>query len=162
PWTMELDADDARPALAVVAPPPSAVAFAGPAAAPVMVELPPSGGVPRAAMPPEALGNTAPSAAPLPAAPILAPSLAAPAAPACPAELPPARRVIRFSVTHVVAGLWLVGCVGVLLRLLIGTLSISRLAAASRRVVDGRWLSLTQRLALDVGIARPLTLLDGD
>lgn len=58
--------------------------------------------------------------------------------------------------------LWLIGSLIVLLRLVIGTWKVGRLAREGDRVDDGEWLSLTQRLAKQLGITRPLTLLRGD
>ena len=48
-----------------------------------------------------------------------------------------------------------------LLRLLTGTIGLRSLARKGTRVDDGRWLSLAQRLAGQIGISRPLTLLKG-
>ena len=62
----------------------------------------------------------------------------------------------------VLALLWIVGSLVVLLRLAIGTWRVGRLAKNGERVADGEWLSLSQRLANGLGIARPLTLLRGD
>jgi hypothetical protein len=60
------------------------------------------------------------------------------------------------------AALWLLGCLGVLARFAAGTIAVARLARRSDRVADGDWLSLTQRIAGALGIARPLTLLRGE
>jgi beta-lactamase regulating signal transducer with metallopeptidase domain len=57
---------------------------------------------------------------------------------------------------------WMVGAALVLLRLVVGTWRVSRLAREGARVEDGEWLSLSQRVATRLGIARPLTLLRGD
>jgi beta-lactamase regulating signal transducer with metallopeptidase domain len=54
---------------------------------------------------------------------------------------------------------WLLGALAILARFVAGTLAVSRLARRSERVDDGRWLSLTQRIAMRVGVARPMTLL---
>ena len=54
---------------------------------------------------------------------------------------------------------WLLGALGILGRFLAGTLAVSRLARRSERVEDGRWLSLGQRVAIRLGVARPMTLL---
>jgi len=54
---------------------------------------------------------------------------------------------------------WLIGALGILARFLAGTLAVSRLARRSERVEDGRWLSLGQRIAVRLGVARPMTLL---
>ena len=58
------------------------------------------------------------------------------------------------------AGLvWLLGALGIFARFIAGTVAVSRLARRSERVDDGRWLSLTQRIAKRLGVARPMTLL---
>lgn len=57
------------------------------------------------------------------------------------------------------AVLWLVGALGIFARFLAGTIAVSRLARRSARVEDGRWLSLAQRVAIRLGVARPMTLL---
>lgn len=54
---------------------------------------------------------------------------------------------------------WLLGALAILARFVAGTLAVSRLARRSERVDDGRWLSLTQRIAMRLGVARPVTLL---
>jgi beta-lactamase regulating signal transducer with metallopeptidase domain len=56
---------------------------------------------------------------------------------------------------------WAIGTGLILLHLAIGTIGVWRLAARSRRVLEPEWLSLSNRLALEVGISRPLTLLRG-
>jgi beta-lactamase regulating signal transducer with metallopeptidase domain len=58
--------------------------------------------------------------------------------------------------------LWALGAAAVLLRLAAGTVIVSRLARRGRRVDDGGWLSLAQRLASALRIDRPLTLMRGD
>jgi beta-lactamase regulating signal transducer with metallopeptidase domain len=55
--------------------------------------------------------------------------------------------------------LWLIGAVGIFTRFVAGTVAVSRLARRSERVDDGRWLSLAQRIAVRLGVARPMTLL---
>src|SRR3954470_7663924 len=62
----------------------------------------------------------------------------------------------------IVAAIWFVGALIVLLRLAIGTWRVNQLAREGSRVEDGRWLSLTQRLANRLGVTRPLTLLRGE
>ena len=54
---------------------------------------------------------------------------------------------------------WLLGALAIFARFIAGTLAVSRLARRSERVEDGRWLSLTQRVATRLGVARPMTLL---
>ena len=72
----------------------------------------------------------------------------------------PARRAP--SLARVLLVLWALGVVAVLLRLAVGTVIVSRLARRGRRVDDGGWLSLAQRLAATLRIDRPLTLMRGD
>jgi beta-lactamase regulating signal transducer with metallopeptidase domain len=66
------------------------------------------------------------------------------------------------SLARVLSVLWILGALAVLLRLAVGTVIVSRLARRGRRVDDGGWLSLTQRLAAALRIDRPLTLMRGD
>jgi len=54
---------------------------------------------------------------------------------------------------------WLLGALGIFGRFVAGTVAVSRLARRSERVEDGRWLSLAQRIAIRLGVARPMTLL---
>ncbi|HZI43183.1 MAG TPA: M56 family metallopeptidase, partial [Gemmatimonadaceae bacterium] len=54
---------------------------------------------------------------------------------------------------------WLLGALGIFGRFVAGTIAVSRLARRSERVEDGRWLSLGQRIAIRLGVARPMTLL---
>ena len=62
----------------------------------------------------------------------------------------------------ILAGLWLLGCVAVLVRLALGTATVSRMAIRGQRVTDEKWLGLLHRLAVALNISRPLTLLRGD
>ena len=62
----------------------------------------------------------------------------------------------------IVAAIWFLGALLVLLRLAFGTWRVNQLAREGARVEDGRWLSLTQRLANSLGVTRPLTLLRGE
>jgi beta-lactamase regulating signal transducer with metallopeptidase domain len=66
------------------------------------------------------------------------------------------------SLASILAFIWLVGTLLVLLRLAVGTWRVGQLARDGARVEDGRWLSLTQRLANRLGVTRPLTLLRGE
>jgi beta-lactamase regulating signal transducer with metallopeptidase domain len=66
------------------------------------------------------------------------------------------------SLGRVLLVLWALGAAAVLLRLAAGTVIVSRLARRGRRVDDGGWLSLAQRLASALRIDRPLTLMRGD
>jgi beta-lactamase regulating signal transducer with metallopeptidase domain len=66
------------------------------------------------------------------------------------------------STTQLLAALWIVGALLVLLRLAIGTWRVGQLAREGKRVEDGVWLSLTQRLANRLGVTRPLILLRGE
>lgn len=68
----------------------------------------------------------------------------------------------EWPVLSVLGLLWIIGTLAVLLRLAIGTWRVGRLAKTGERVDDGGWLSLSQRLANGLGIARPLTLFKGD
>jgi HEAT repeat protein/beta-lactamase regulating signal transducer with metallopeptidase domain len=61
--------------------------------------------------------------------------------------------------------LWTIWCVGaglVLLRLALASAAVRRLAHRAQRVTDGRWLSLSYRIADDLRIGRPLALLRGE
>ena len=68
----------------------------------------------------------------------------------------------RISPLMIVAGLWILGALVVLLRLVVGTVIVSRMAVRGQRVVDEKWLGTMHRLAVTLGIKRPLTLLRGD
>ncbi|HKP16421.1 MAG TPA: M56 family metallopeptidase [Gemmatimonadaceae bacterium] len=84
---------------------------------------------------------------------------AASSAPTAETATPPLRRVSRTTILFV---LWTLGVAAVLLRLGVGTVLVARLARQGRRVDDGGWLSLAQRLASTLRIDRPLTLMRGD
>ena len=58
--------------------------------------------------------------------------------------------------------IWGVGAGLVLLRLALASAAVRRLARRAQRVTDGRWLSLSYRIADDLRIARPLALLRGE
>lgn len=60
------------------------------------------------------------------------------------------------------AALWLAGVLLVLGRLGAGMRMMSRAAARSSVVVDGRWLALAQRAAGELGLRRPVRLLCGN
>ena len=66
------------------------------------------------------------------------------------------------SAIQTIAALWLAGSLIVLLRLAVGTWQVGQLAREGARVEDGVWLSLVQRLANRLGVARPLILLRGE
>jgi bla regulator protein BlaR1 len=68
----------------------------------------------------------------------------------------------NFTPVQVLAALWLIGFVAVLVRLAAGTAVVSRMAVRGHRVTDEKWLGLLHRLAVTLGIRRPLTLLRGD
>ena len=68
----------------------------------------------------------------------------------------------RPGIIPIIAAIWLVGMVLVLLRLAFGTWRVGQLARDGARVEDGKWLSLTQRLANRLGVTRPLILLRGE
>ena len=92
-------------------------------------------------------------------------SLAAPRATAAPSSAAagaPAPARASLSLARMLLVLWMLGAAAVLLRLAVGTVIVSRLARRGRRVDDGGWLSLAQRLASTLHIDRPLTLLRGD
>jgi len=55
---------------------------------------------------------------------------------------------------------WLVGAVFLITGLLAGTVGLWRLARGARRIRDGEWLALSQDVAHDLAISRPLTLLE--
>jgi len=78
------------------------------------------------------------------------------------AERAPAPAHAALSLARALLVLWMLGAAAVLLRLGVGTVIVSRLARRGRRVDDGGWLSLTQRLASTLRIGRPLTLMRGD
>jgi beta-lactamase regulating signal transducer with metallopeptidase domain len=81
-------------------------------------------------------------------------------APAIASAPEPVRRAP--SLARVLLAVWAIGVVVVLLRLAAGTVIVARLARRGRRVDDGGWLSLAQRLASALRIDRPLTLMRGD
>lgn len=58
--------------------------------------------------------------------------------------------------------IWAVGAALIFLRYLLGTLMMARVAQHGRRVDEGEWLTLAQRVARDLAITRPVTLLWGD
>jgi beta-lactamase regulating signal transducer with metallopeptidase domain len=84
-----------------------------------------------------------------------------------PATAPQARTAAptsrwNFTPAQILAALWLLGFVAVLVRLAAGTAVVSRMAVRGHRVTDEKWLGLLHRLAVTLGIRRPLTLLRGD
>jgi beta-lactamase regulating signal transducer with metallopeptidase domain len=90
---------------------------------------------------------------------------AAPAAAPSPATTPAKDSFInrfRFDRITLLGALWILGAILVLLRLAFGTFKVGQLAREGARVMDGAWLSLAQRVAMGLGISRPLTLLHGD
>ena len=78
------------------------------------------------------------------------------------AERAPAPAPATLSLARALLVLWMLGAAAVLLRLAVGTVIVSRLARRGRRVDDGGWLSLAQRLSSTLRIDRPLTLMRGD
>ena len=58
--------------------------------------------------------------------------------------------------------IWVTGAAFVFLRYLIGTLIMTRIARRGIRVEDGDWLTLAQRIARQLDVTRPVTLLWGD
>ena len=87
------------------------------------------------------------------------PADAASSTPAVETATPARRTIARTTILFV---LWALGAAAVLLRLGVGTVLVARLAREGRRVDDGGWLSLAQRLASTLRIDRPLTLMRGD
>ncbi|MEP6731200.1 MAG: M56 family metallopeptidase [bacterium] len=73
-----------------------------------------------------------------------------------------APRDTRISGRTLLLVLWIAGAFFVFMRLAIGTSMVARLARKGRRVDDGNWLSLAQKLSTSLQIVRPLTLLRGD
>jgi beta-lactamase regulating signal transducer with metallopeptidase domain len=61
-----------------------------------------------------------------------------------------------------VALTWIVGVMALLLRAVAGLFQLSRWARRAETVHDAEWLSLTQRLAREMEIGRPVTLLQSD
>ncbi|HEX2080003.1 MAG TPA: M56 family metallopeptidase [Longimicrobium sp.] len=66
-----------------------------------------------------------------------------------------------WGVQGALAAIWLAGVLLVLGRLGGGMLMMSRAAARSGTVLDGRWLALAQRAACELGLRRPVRLLCG-
>jgi beta-lactamase regulating signal transducer with metallopeptidase domain len=58
--------------------------------------------------------------------------------------------------------IWIAGGALILARFLIGTLLMARTAFKGERVDDGEWLVLAQRIARELGITRPVTMIWGD
>jgi beta-lactamase regulating signal transducer with metallopeptidase domain len=58
--------------------------------------------------------------------------------------------------------IWAIGGGLILARFLIGTLLMARIAYKGERVDDGEWLVLAQRVARELGITRPVTMIWGD
>lgn len=69
--------------------------------------------------------------------------------------VPAASSIASFNVELLLA----IGAALLLLRLLIGTLRIARIARRSERMYDGDWLSLVQQTAGALGIRRPVTVI---
>lgn len=72
----------------------------------------------------------------------------------------PSRREIDWGRT--LFFVWLVGAAIVFARYALGTLLMWQTARKARRVDEGEWLSLAQRIARELTITRPITLLWGD
>lgn len=72
----------------------------------------------------------------------------------------PSRREIDWGRTLFLV--WLVGAAMVFARYALGTVLLWRTAGNARRVDEGEWLSLAQRMARELTITRPITLLWGD
>ena len=104
------------------------------------------------------------SIAATPAAPVVTeqvPQAATDNAPANPSPpgITPTEQGLTLSPIVILAGIWLLGCLAVLVRLALGTATVSRMAIRGQRVTDERWLGLLHRLAVTLDISRPLTLL---
>ncbi|HUP90308.1 MAG TPA: M56 family metallopeptidase [Longimicrobiales bacterium] len=56
---------------------------------------------------------------------------------------------------------WLIGATLVLLRYIVGTLLMARIASQGKRVEEGEWLTLAQKIGKELQITRPVTLLWG-
>jgi beta-lactamase regulating signal transducer with metallopeptidase domain len=63
--------------------------------------------------------------------------------------------------TQIIAALWMLGALGVLVRLAVGTALVAVLARKGSLVRDGRWLALLRSTSDTLRIRRPLTLLRG-
>ena len=61
-----------------------------------------------------------------------------------------------------IALVWLIGAGVILVRYLVGTLVMMRVALNGDRVEDGDWLVLAQRTARELGITRPVTMVWGE
>jgi beta-lactamase regulating signal transducer with metallopeptidase domain len=57
---------------------------------------------------------------------------------------------------------WLIGAGLILVRYLVGTLVMMRVALKGERIEDGEWLVLAQRTARELGITRPVTMVWGE
>jgi beta-lactamase regulating signal transducer with metallopeptidase domain len=114
------------------------------------VEVTESAGVPATAMP----GNSgsSPAQAPVPDEPATAPLASAAS---------PSEGLTTINWPTVLLLLWLAGMTAVLVRYLVGTAQVARIARSSARVNDGSWLALTNEMATSMGIERPLTLRRG-
>jgi beta-lactamase regulating signal transducer with metallopeptidase domain len=66
------------------------------------------------------------------------------------------------TVTDYLFLIWVIGGAVILARFLIGTLLMARIAYKGDRVDDGEWLVLAQRIARELGITRPVTMIWGD
>ena len=84
------------------------------------------------------------------------------ATPAATLQAAPKGSLARLGTIQIIATIWLAGALLVLLRLAFGTWRVGQLARDGARVEDGKWLSLTQRLANRLGVTRPLILLRGE
>ena len=93
------------------------------------------------------VGETAQNAAQTPIAPV--PQSAATALPS-------------LTLMQFLAGLYLIGLAGLLLRLALGSWSVARLARNTAPVVDPGWLALLRDLSWTLGIDRPVRLLQSD
>lgn len=66
------------------------------------------------------------------------------------------------SITQMLPLLWAIGAVLLLLRLAVGMIRVSVWTRRARSIDDGGWLTLANRLASELRITRPITLLRSD
>ncbi|MGH7664039.1 MAG: HEAT repeat domain-containing protein [Gemmatimonadaceae bacterium] len=71
----------------------------------------------------------------------------------------PARAPISWGA--ILLAVWLAGGIVVLLRLVAGTIRVSRMARTAERVTDPHWLALAHRTAVEIRLSRPFHLMKG-
>src|SRR5688500_6210291 len=82
--------------------------------------------------------------------------------PVIPATRATAPALPSLSVMQFLAGIYLIGMIGLLLRLALGSWSVARLARDTAPVVDESWLALLRDLSWTMGIDRPVRLLQSE